>query len=129
MPEQRHTFSKNERLCGRLRLKEVATTGRAVNEPPFRLVGKRMPLPTDAPAQIAFAVPSRNMPRAVDRNRMKRLMREAYRMNKGPMLERLRTQGVQCAWLFIFQGREPVTHAQTTSRLMRALDRWMNEHG
>lgn len=129
MPEQRHTFSKNERLCGRLRLKEVATTGRAVNEPPFRLVGKRMPLPTDAPAQIAFAVPSRNLPRAVDRNRMKRLMREAYRLHKGPIIERLRLQGVQCAWLFIFQGREPVNAAQTTLRLTRALDRWMNEHG
>lgn len=129
MPEPRHTFSKNERLCGRLRLKEVATTGRAVNEPPLRLVGKRMQLPTDAPAQVAFAVPSRNLASAVDRNRMKRLMREAYRAHKGPVHERLRLQGVQCAWIFVFQGREPITYAQTVLRLTRALDRWMSEHG
>jgi ribonuclease P protein component len=127
--EQRHTFPKSERLSGRLRLKEVATTGLTVNEHPFRLIGKRMALPTEDPAQAAFAVPSRNMPRAVDRNRMKRLMREAYRLHKGPILERLRGQGVQCAWLFIFQGREPVTYALTTLRLTRALDRWMSQHG
>ncbi|WKZ65310.1 MAG: ribonuclease P protein component [Flavobacteriales bacterium] len=129
MPPPRNTFRKSERLCGRLRLKEVATTGRAVNEPPFRLVGKMMQLPTDAPAQVAFAVPSRSMRRAVQRNRMKRLMREAYRTGKHDLHERLRAEGRQCAWLFIFQGREPVSQEETRQRITRALSRWMEQHG
>jgi ribonuclease P protein component len=129
MAEQRHTFPKSERLCGRLRMKEVATTGKSVNEAPIRLVGKRMELPTLAPAQVAFAVPSRNMKRAVDRNRMKRLMREAYRLHKQSHLETLTAREHQCAWLFIFQGRAPITFSETRLRLTRALDRWMIEHG
>lgn len=129
MPEQRHTFPKSERLCGDLRIKEVATTGKSVHEPPIKLIGKRMQLPSTAPVQVAFAVPSRNLKRAVDRNRMKRRMREAYRLEKHRFHERLGAAGTQCAWLFIFQGKTLVTFAETRIRLTRALDRWMGEHG
>lgn len=129
MGTQRHTFRKSERLCGKLRLKEVANSGRAVHESPLKLIGKRMPLPTASPAQIAFAVPSRYLPNAVDRNRMKRLMREAYRQHKHEHLERLKASGTQCAWLLVYQGRTVLEYEETRLRLTRALDRWMKENG
>lgn len=125
----RATFSKHERLRGRLRVQEVATTGRSVHEPPFKLVGKLMALPTDAPAQIAFAVPKRNLPLAVHRNRVKRLLREAYRINKHRWYEKLQASGKQCAWLIVFQGKAPVTLAETELKISRALDRWLQQHG
>lgn len=128
MAEQRHTFTKSERLCGSLRIKEVATTGKSIHEAPIRLTGKLMALPSEAPAQAAFAAPSRNLKRAVDRNRMKRLMREAYRQHKHAHLERLSAAGVQCAWLFTFQGKARIPYAETRARLIRALERWMQQH-
>ncbi len=126
---ERATFSKHERLRGRLRVQEVATTGRSVHEAPFKLVGKLMTLPTDLPAQIAFAVPKRNLPSAVHRNRVKRLLREAYRLNKHRWYEQLRASGKQCAWLVIFQGKAPVTLAETELKITKALDRWLIQHG
>ncbi len=126
---ERSTFSKNERLRGQLRVQEVATTGRSVHDAPFKIIGKIMALPTSAPAQIAFAVPKRNLKLAVDRNRMKRLMREAYRKNKQAWYERLRAGGVQCAWLIVFNGRAPITLTETHLKISRALDRWLKEHG
>ena len=124
---ERPTFSKHERLRGQLRVQEVATTGRSVHDAPFKVIGKIMVLPTEAPAQIAFAVPKRNLKLAVDRNRMKRLMREAYRLNKHTWYERLRAAGVQCAWLIVFNGRAPITLAETQLKISRALDRWLKE--
>ena len=125
----RPTFRKHERLCGRLRITELATTGKAVNESPFRLVGKFMELPTASPAQVVIAVPRRHMKHAVDRNRMKRLMREAYRLNKARYLEQLTAEGRQCAWMFIFQGKAPIGLAETQLKITRCLDRWMEKHG
>ena len=125
----RPTFRKHERLCGRLRIQEVITQGRTVHEKPFKLSGKIMELPSGTTAQVAFSVPKRNLKLAVDRNRVKRLMREAYRLNKHSYLERLRASGKQCAWLFVFQARAPITLAETQLKITRALDRWMKEHG
>lgn len=125
----RNTFRKHEHLCGKLRISEVATTGKAVHVPPFRLVGKHMPLPTIAPAQVAFAVPRRNLRHAVDRNRMKRLMREAYRLYKPKLYEALGQDGRKVAWLFVYQGRTPITFTETSRKITAALERWLKDHG
>lgn len=126
---ERFTFSKHERLCSRLRITEVVTTGRSVHDPPFKLVGKFMQLDTPGQAQIGFAVPRRNIKSAVVRNRVKRLMREAYRLNKARYHEQLRSAGKQCAWLFVFQGKAPLTFVETELKITRALDRWLQQHG
>lgn len=124
----RATFRKHERLCSRTVIKELMASGRAVNEPPLRLIGKVMPLEPSAPAQIAFAVPRRHLPRAVDRNRVRRRLREAYRLNKERWHEALRKAGVQCAWMVVYQGRTVVPYAVTEQKITRAIDRWLLEH-
>ena len=126
---ERATFRKHERLTGRLRIEEVVKTGRSVVDPPLKLVGKLMELPSTAPAQVAFAIPKRYMKLAVQRNRMRRLLREAYRLNKHTYHEKLRTAGKQCAWLFIYQGKAPLTLAETQQRITRSMDRWLKQHG
>lgn len=126
---ERATFRKHEHLCGQLRIQEVFRTGRGVADHPFRLIGKSMELPTNAPAQVAFSVPKKHLRRAVDRNRMKRLMREAYRLNKGRIYARLAGRTQQVAWLFVYQGKGLPPWELTEQRISRSLDRWLNEHG
>ncbi|MBP6313149.1 MAG: ribonuclease P protein component [Flavobacteriales bacterium] len=122
------TFRKHEHLCRRLLIQEVFTTGRTVHDHPFKLVGKQLALPTVAPAQVAFSVPKRGMKRAVDRNRVKRLMREAYRKNKPELYERI-GKGLQYAWLFVYQGKAGITYSEVELKISRTLERWMKEHG
>jgi ribonuclease P protein component len=124
----RATFRKHERLCARAVIKELMASGRAVNEAPLRLIGKVMPLEPASPAQIAFAIPKRHVPRAVDRNRMRRRLREAYRLHKARWYEVLEKAGVQCAWIVVYQGRQVVPFAVVEQRITRAIDRWLLEH-
>ncbi len=130
IPQQpRPTFRKHERLTGVTRIKEVVVKGRSVHVAPFKLVGRRMVLPTSAAAQVAFAVPKRHLRHAVQRNRMKRMMREAYRLNKARYHALLSERGAQCAWLFIHQSSNVLSQAEVTLKITRALDRWMEQHG
>jgi ribonuclease P protein component len=58
------------------------------------------------PAQAMFVVPKRSFRKAHDRNRLKRRMREAYRLNKQKMYEQLDTAEKQMLLAFIYIGKE-----------------------
>jgi ribonuclease P protein component len=103
--------------------------GNAVNVPPFRLVAMYTDLPEDVPAQVAFAVPKRYLPLAVHRNRVRRLMREAYRAAKQDWYAGLGEGGRQCALLFVFQSRELPGWPEVRDKIPAALQRWKERHG
>lgn len=124
----RATFRKHERLTGRDRVALVATRGNALRQHPFRLVGLLMPLDTTARAQVAFAVPKRHVRSAVQRNRIRRHMREAYRLNKHVWQGHLEKAGVQCGWLLVYQGNAPVGWESTSRILIDLFNRWVQQH-
>ena len=124
----RATFRKHERLIGRDLVKRVATTGKTVRMHPFRLTGLLLPLDTTAPAQVAFAIPKRHVRLATQRNRMRRLMRETYRLEKHRWYELLREADTQCAWLLVFQGTAPLPWGEAREKITRTFDRWTDEH-
>jgi ribonuclease P protein component len=64
--------------------------------------------------QAGFGASSRHFKKAVDRNRIKRLCREAYRLQKQPLFQRLKEKGSSLAVFFIYTGKElPDYHAVT----------------
>ncbi|MDX9750460.1 MAG: ribonuclease P protein component [Flavobacteriales bacterium] len=125
----RHTFRKQEVLRGTTRIRALMAGGRSVNVAPFRLTAMYMELPTPYPAQVAFAVPRRVLRHAVDRNRVKRLMREAWRLNKEQWYGRLREKERQCAVLIVYRGDARLTLTAAALKISRAMERWLNEHG
>jgi ribonuclease P protein component len=58
----------------------------------FRISYKFLPLPADEKTvlQVGVSVSKRNFKRAVDRNRIKRLLRETYRLQKRELIEVLK---------------------------------------
>lgn len=81
------TFTKEERLCSKRKIDSLFHSGSSFIVYPFRavyLVGPDQENPT--PAQVIISVSKRRFKHAHERNRIKRLMREAYRLQKQEFL-------------------------------------------
>ena len=110
-------FPKKEKLTHRKLWDAIFSGGSRLKEYPFRLYFLKTPLPGKAPVQVGFAVPARKFRRAVDRNRIKRLMREAYRLEK-PVLFNNTIGGY--AFVILYLGKD-VPDFQGTRRAMKKL--------
>ncbi|MBR1377788.1 MAG: ribonuclease P protein component [Bacteroidaceae bacterium] len=76
------TLSKAERITSRIAIDKLfAGTSSSVTAYPFRVV-YMLQEQTKAPVSVIISVPKKRFRNAVDRNRMKRLVREAYRRQK-----------------------------------------------
>ncbi len=81
MEQKRLIFPKSERLTGEVRIKEHYEKGSFFLNYPFR-VGYSIVPKSETPIKILISVPKKRFKHAVDRNRIKRLIREVYRKNK-----------------------------------------------
>jgi ribonuclease P protein component len=111
------TLKKDERLKRRKIIEQLFSEGRSVAAFPIRMQYKTYDNVLSNPLQAGFSVSSRNFKRAVDRNRIKRLMREAYRLQKLTLQEALQTKQQQLALFFIYTGKELPDYATVSERI------------
>ncbi len=82
-------FQKHERLKSLKAIRQIFSEGKQVKAFPIRAAF--IPIENDLNLhQVAFSVPKKRFKRAVDRNRIKRQMREAYRLNRDQVLTELK---------------------------------------
>ena len=94
MKQKAASFAKGEKLCGVKTISELFTTGRPLNLPPIRIIYRVMPEdPSLETVRVLISVPKRYFRKAVDRNLIKRRLREAYRQNKLPLINSLSGSG------------------------------------
>jgi ribonuclease P protein component len=84
------TFPKQEKLKSKKIIKDLFEKGSSFYLYPFKVYFiKNSEADTTAAPQLLFSVSKRNFKRAVKRNRIKRLLREAYRINKPALLNKI----------------------------------------
>jgi len=78
----RFTFRKKEKLKSKKLIEQLFEHGNSISLFPLRMVYSKIEHASNYPVQAGFSVSRRKFKKAVDRNRIKRLMRESYRKNK-----------------------------------------------
>ena len=121
--KRKYTFPKEEHLCRKKLIEELfSKQSFSFGVYPLRIVWIPAPAPTSAPPQVLISVSKRTFKRAVDRNRLKRLIREAYRLNKYRLTEQ--PNGHPIALLgIIFTGKEKSPLTLVEKKLISAFHR------
>ena len=100
------SFPKSHRLTSRTLIERVFQSGTVVKSFPFLVRILPLESVSDSSTQVLISVPKRTFKRAVDRNRIKRWMRESWRMERLPLEDALRSKNQKWAVVFIFVGKE-----------------------
>ena len=125
MTERRHTLSKEERLSWKRHIDRLFTEGRSFVAFPLRVVyllsdEEGMPVR----ASFLVSVPKKRFKRAVKRNRIKRQVREAYRMHKYDLWESLEATDKRMLIAFLYVDNElhsSVTMEKAMTKAIRIL--------
>ncbi len=140
----RHTFKKSERLTSKKTFEQLFKSGKSIAVSPFRLVwmetnivagsnqlsvngnqstatDHRLPI-TDY-CQLGISVPKKSFARAVDRNTLKRRIREAYRKNKHLLYEVLQNKNHTIALMIIYTAKEQLPYSEIEQKMVVSLQK------
>jgi ribonuclease P protein component len=100
------TFGRAERLKSRKQIEELVKEGSSLNADPLRMIWKESSVSQKGSVTATVAVSKRNFKRAVDRNKLKRRMREAYRLNKEELFSTLQQKEKKISLMFFHVSKQ-----------------------
>ena len=120
----RNTFKKSERLCSRILMDHLFQgDNRTASSYPIRAVFLPVEEAVQKGVSILISVPKKRFHDAVDRNRVKRQIREAYRKNKHALVEHVAQSGKGLLVAFIYVSAEIESTEYVEKRVIRLLDK------
>lgn len=123
-------FQVGERLKSRKEIERLFQGGsQACTQYPLRLVWRPMERRRSAfPIQMTVSVSKRRFKHAVDRNRVKRLVREAYRLHKPALYEQLGEEAEQLAWMIIFIGKDMPDYKRVNKAMQKLHKKFLRQY-
>ena len=117
-------FPKTEHLYGVKRIERLHLQGRAFISFPFRVVFRIEDDENEkVPVRIMVSVPKKKFKKAVDRNRIKRLIRETYRLNKSQLFYFAVENNLKMYVAFQYVSDEIMIFSEMHNKMQKALDK------
>lgn len=117
------SYPKKEKLKSKKLIDQLFAEGQSVSAFPLRLVYLQATF-DDATVKTGVSVSKRNFKTAVDRNRIKRLLREAYRLNKAHFFNNLTTQ---YAFMILYIGKEKPTFDLVETKMKHLFKKFLDK--
>ncbi len=113
-----YSFRKEERINSEKHIQELFKRGSSFYSYPFKVLKLANPDPNCSNHQVLISVSIRNFKRAVDRNLLKRRIREAYRLNKAHI-----PGDPELMIAYIYTAKEIMSFDQIQSKLVKTFKR------
>jgi ribonuclease P protein component len=122
------SFQRTERLKSRktIGLLFKSGGGQSYVAYPLRVVWVQLgeETETEFPSQVALSVPKRIFKTAVERNRLKRQIREAYRLHKHELYEKLAAADHRIALMLMYVAKEALPFAEIEKGVEKMVRKW-----
>jgi ribonuclease P protein component len=120
----RKTLRRDERLRGSKYISALFQKPHSVNQFPFRINWNSEGKP-GAPLRVVFVVSSRKYRKAVTRNRIRRVMRELYRLHKHSLYEAVKPDTLHLNMALMYHGDPEVSYQGLLPAYLRLLDKFL----
>ncbi len=122
--KNKFTLKKAERLSSKKVIDKLFSEGKSFLQYPLKFVFLQTDITSAYPAQAGFTVSKKIFKRAVARNRIKRLLRESYRLNKHIIYDAYTNNKI--AIFIIFIGKELPEYKQINRAMSDGLKKLTN---
>jgi ribonuclease P protein component len=117
------SFTKDERLKSQKQISILFSKNKHVFSYPLKFIYTNNNKESKQAAQVLISVSKRTFKHAVDRNRMKRLIRESYRKNKFTIYDALNENDSKILLGIIFVGKELMDYQQIEKGMINGLEK------
>lgn len=118
------TYKKIEKLKSQKLIEKLFSEGKSVAVYPLRLVYLKTELEDPVKIKTGVSVSKRNFKKAVHRNRIKRLMREAYRLNKSKYFNNIPDQ---YAFMILYIGKTETDFETISKKMCTLMDTFLRK--
>ena len=120
----RFTFNKKDRLKSKKLIDQLFKEGKSVTVYPLRMVYIGTTFDDGSKLKAGVSVSKRGFKKAVDRNRIKRLLRESYRLNKSNYFNNITTP---FALMILYIGKDKPTFGQVETQMDQLFKKFISK--